>query len=450
MNTYCSIDNYLKHNHREFRKLLGDCCIDISTAQTLLIPSEAVVKKYKVERKNADKKKFADLSKKLTAHMIFQNLLDKQFMGGDSGNKLQQLIRLTAPKNGVLEMHTGPDFKTVAKLKIIKDFEPRLGMKGDQIPISVAEIEGDIAIDGKSWQTRSSAPGPRTIGQRTARARARGRGEDDIIGGSETKRKNYEILLAQGENHKDHGHCPFVSTIGGLLAWLQTEKNMQIPEYDTIRKRIASLVSYDAVGMYFAIIQPFSDNSFLTNDIINEWSFAQKESSDFPAIWQDFANKFCPSSSDRSTFLESRGDFVSQSTPLTFIDIYNSAVPKVFDGVISPEQKLWADELLFISYMRCHRGDNSAAQIREFGELVGVAHPGNNYIAESLYSSEDYWRKFGNSQLDGENGPVVFHKSEFFLKHTIVDDSNICKEIITKCTKSPTKYSIAFREINPL
>lgn len=446
--TYCSIDNYLRHNNKAFKDLLDDCCIDPNSATTVLIPSDKNLKQLKALRKSSDRKEFAKLAKLLYAHFIFQNLLDKNFAGGDTGNKLQQTVRLTAPKNGVLEMLSGPDFKTKAKLTIVKNFQPRFGGRDETpIPISVAEIDGEIAIDGVPFHAKSSAPGPKTVGQKTAR----GKGEFDT---QSAKRRNYEYLLNLSKNNGDsHGHCPFVAVMAGLLIWLEGQT---FPECEVIKKRVAYLTSYDAVGMYFAIIQPFSENSFLSNDILNRWSFAHREKDDrnqnYQTIWDNFVDRYCGEGrlEKREPFLTLKNEIVNRSLPLDFIVKYEEAVETLYDGVFTPHQKLWADELLFSSYYRCSRGENKHEDIARFGEHVESAHPGNDYEKESIYSSTDYWLKFGGSTLTGESGPVAFLNSKFFLKNDLVDDSDVCKDIIAKCDKKQSNFSIAYRMINPL
>lgn len=444
MSVFATIESYLLSHPRLslVHQLYQRAGITIGESRTIFIPdiSEDELKKELKKLNNiADPGDFTAFATKLWARLCRDDLHNQKYAsGGEISNKARQICKMSPVSNGKFKLLSGPDLKTEATCEFAKDFIQAKDHKGiADKPICVVMYKGDIAADGKEAPMIQHGAAEEYFEPSTA-----------FVGGSEQTKKikteNFESLLAKGRN-------AFTETMAGLLIYL-TKSNVE--ELASCKQVVATLASYDTYGMYLALVQPYSESSFLPNRLFLEgedsWAFGVAHSVEYTKIFEDFVSAFSPEidQSARKEALEKiRHQQSNNQIGQQFKELYKNYTEKVF-GVkyeLSPEQKLWADELLF-----------KTAYCDEPSEMIAQSYTGQDYVGESTYASFAYNKAFSiiglfnADSLNAKNGAVSFLRSEYFLKCCLVDEPNTLREEMVKYSNPLSAKARAFCLINGL
>ena len=442
MPIYANVKSYLSKHHRAFLELLERVGIDTDNTNTVIVPTEAQIKKWTTDIDKYSKTEFADLSTKLYAHTFRQNFNDPKVLGAagfETINGARQLCKVGKISGKEFELMTGADLKTIAKCKIDPNFEPSQNFKdSNQKPICVVVfLSGEIATDGqvKEFSPRGAAEDPIENEVFSTFYGAR----EDLEKIRKAKCDNFKYLLSKGRQ-------AFAECIGGLLKYLD---KTELSELDSCKQVVASLLSYDACATYVVIIQPYGDNSFIPSRLmLDEWNFTHALAPNYVTIFEEFAAKYAPKidESARSNALKkARSQLVNVNMSLSFKEIYDEYVPKVYpsDFGLSSSELLWAHEAEFKMIHSVDIIDLLAEQFR-----------GADYEKESAYSNEDYIRScssygiFSSESLRRDNSPNGFAKSEYFLKYTLVADPACCKTELESFSNPLDAKAKAFCLIN--
>lgn len=431
MGVYSNIETYLVSKRKDLPDPKSDpyaaliymfnaIGVDLQKVNTLFLPSDVTeLTHYAKPLKDAkDNDEYQKITRILMAHVSTTDLHNARYAGNASEfqNKLGQIAKISPVSNGSFTLYTGPELKTEAKCKFVSDFVAAKDRTGTaDKPICVVEYSsGEISTDGKMAQRTTGAADEIVELEFPA-----------FVGASENcdvrkcKSENFKMLLAKGKG-------AFIETMAGLLVFLS---KTNVSELDKCKEMVASLASYDAYGMYITLICPHGPRSLIPDRLIDgsdgSWCFSIAHSGNYTDIVDNFVSSFSP-----KIDVSKRDEVVSRlkKDPPThqmgqkFMEIYKNHVSEIYgnDYMLSPDQLLWAHEVLYKSACR-----------DEIDEGLAINYSGEKeYSQESNFSSFSYNRTFINAGLfsaatlygGGGESPLGFLQSQYFLKYALVAD----------------------------
>lgn len=475
MPVYCSNKHYLEEEHPAIADIFEQLCVDVNTYPLLLIPSSAdlaIIKKGVADGKKGDQASFRNATRLAMAHLSYANLMDekfdqKEFHNNGLGQKTKIVKKSASKKRDSItfDLLSGKDFKTKAECELDPKFIPayRPGDRYDKDPTEMIKAvgivkSGSIATDGVSQISESKKE---EVSKMIGGAYAAFKSSDQ-----QSKLQKFEHLYSKFKQSIQSGskNDPFAATIAGLMKWVKSKKDESgehQSDYIRAYQLICSLSSYDTLGMYLALFQPFGHNQFIPQLLTSDhWDGAEMVANpgDYCEVFETFYD-CCPdydSSKMESIKSEACNEINDEITPIErakkIYEIYQSYIPRMFgDDFLDSDQKAWADEFLFKSHYLFDRGCCSDKFLSCCDNIVQLARDhfrGNDYKSETLFADTDYMSKFANiDSVSKPTGTEKFIRSDFFLKHKFVSSGN-CKKYISECSNPATSKMIAFSAIN--
>lgn len=412
MNVYCSIDNWIREHNPKFHELLASICLNNLFGKTFVNPSKGQVDEYVKMSKSKNKADRRTLVSKIRSHYINIDLHDKNFAPGKYPTiNNNNTVDISAATAGVFTIKSGKDLKSVYKVKLNTTFEPEWIYRDniDKNMCVVDFVSGEMSHEGITLTG-------------IAQPNAKMDGASEYVKSNNLKMLNWSEVT-ESTYSEIRLNVPIVHaavTCAGLLKFILL-KNESVPEYTEIGKLIHTTMCYEPFAMWYILVQPFSQNQFMPERLIEEWGFAPCVHPDFCALWEEFANKY-PTDVDHkecdaliADMKDSAGIFVIEDLQ----EMYKNNCVKLFSHIANfpCEQKLWADE---VCYYIC----NKMAHIRKTGDLdeykqlcetLKNNYPGKNYKGECLITTKDYWEKLASKNQI--NDMKTFASSFCCMKH---------------------------------
>lgn len=432
MAAYCCISKYLEKHHPDWYNIIDQTCIQVDNFPLVVIPPkkelESLLTLAKKSKRSVDELK--KLEDTVRAHCIHAKIHDSAYNPNEfHNNGLGHKTRVTLPKGDSLEIHSGEKLDNVAKCELA-DFKAGYSSRGDGTKfknMAVAIIKtGSISITG----LRSTDPNPEVTP-------FYGAGYPEFQSSDTGKLDKFEKMLRTLKTNIEQGNHknPFVSAIAGLMKYLMENKNKDA-DHTRAYQLVVSLSTYDALGMYIVLLQPYGQHQFLndkfTSQIWDGAELATDNEGDFCNLFQQFSSECdCIDHAKAAQLVsEARRETSSGRTAsLKLVELYKEYIPKIFgDDYLEAPQKLWADECLFRLHKCFEQNCESPKErlLKALACMVDYAshHPGNDYQAESLYWDSEYWMEnAAKESINGNAGPGAFGASDFFLKHKLVEST---------------------------
>lgn len=445
MPVYSTVESYLEKHHKKFLDLLHRVGVNTERLNTVIIPPDAEIEKWSKAIDSMDLDGFQKFTNQIYAHLFNKVLNEKTLSEGQNQitNALQQICKFTKLTNGKFEIHSGPDVDKpteTAQCEIDKNFEAAKDFKGISTkPIAVIlRKSGGIATDGKRMEFKTTGSAEDVEEEMIEEAYHSFSGGVDNDKAIKAKCDNFKLLMSKGKH-------AFTECIAGLLVYLQKSN---VSEFDSLKKVVASLLTYNAAATYIVLFQPYGKGSFIPHRLMTEeWCFAPARSSDYVKIFEDFAAEHAPKIDDgaRKTALrEARSGLTNVYMGVHFKKIYEQYFSKVFpsDFDLTCEQALWAHEALF---KMCYA---------DATEMHAEAFRGENYEEESTFTNPKYIKScaetgvYSSDSLKCDCSPRGFVNSEYFLKYTIPAEPSCCKDEMSKHSNPLDATARAFCQIN--
>lgn len=454
MPVFCCISNYLEEDHDKYYAAQENACVEVDNYPIVLIPSDKKLAEIAKLQKSGDLKDFREAQMQLLAYCIHAKPKDpdadfKKTPIGSNG--VRQIIKFAKFDDKGFTVLSGPDYKTEAECVYNTDFIPMLSSnpkkEGQQTYRYVATIKkGDVATNGNSKNDQNMEQAVKLMG---------GAYEAIQSNNLADKKRAFEKILNDTKQSNGSKNF-FVSTIAGLISWLgqklADKSDANYKDYHRACVLIKSFCSYDALGLYLALFQPFGKHQFLAESITSsDWSGAERSASgaEYCDILKSIDNmcdcECCESCGKyRKEAIAKMSD--SDSGLLTKQDqakaikgVYDEYVEKMFGSdFLESSQKVWADELLFRSHTIfddcCDKsGEDINRCIDRIVDMAKDNFPGNDYKSEGLFGDPNYWDKIAQPHSwKSKQSPIVFLESPFFLKCCFTDCPKCC-EYVSKC-----------------
>jgi len=464
MVVYCSTHNYLLKEHPDFADCARDACISPDDYPLVIIPPKKDITAIAKALNTDDPVKYRETKMKLLSYFVHAKPRSEDFKEKPEGvNGLRQRVRFSGLKDNQFVMHSGKDFTTLATCKYVNDFTPALSAaknrEGESMHKYVATLDkGEISLDGIS---RNDSV-PDNVAKLMGGAYVAYETGKDV-----DKKSKFEELLKSWHHaiDSDSKKNPFVSAIAGLICCikkgLENQQSEHYEHYHRACQLVKSLGTYDALGMYLVLFQPFGPHQFIPQMFTSrEWDGAEKAAdsgSEYCDLFECVDNlcscDCCKKISSRDAAIRDMDEmFDDKERASGIMGVYEKYIPQMFgDDFLDCKQKLWADELSFRLHSSFKYGCKGSTKdlkhsIEKMVDLAKNMFPGKNYKSESLFSKPEYWSTASIDSITGSTGSNAFIKSEFFLKCCFTSSPE-CKDYVSCCsnpisTKTRTYFAI--------
>lgn len=461
MPAYSSIELYLSEKHPNFYTFFEYTGLPIDDITTVIVPNKKVLESLAAKYNNPkrSRKDLQEVTTQLATHLIYVKIQEpyNTFPGGEVGNKAKQSVKISPiDSKGNFTIDSGSKYEVTTECCVAKDFEsplPRSGTAPRPLFVGImSESASPISANGNQY-VKKKMNKKEALGQ--------------FFGGdfqrfastnlAEKKKIFMELLEKTKDNIKNgKSYNPITAVIAGLMKWIMDDcPNASSEDCEKAKILVSTLASYDTLGMYLVLFQPFGPHQFIPNSFTDEhWKYAPDSTSDnYCSLMESFCDKYCPSDCDKRNeeAQKIRNQIYDKCISTDFLSHYEKCLIAVFgNNYLNHIQKLWADEFLFNSYKKfCSCCSSSPEQIINcMDEIVKMAefnYSGENYHNECVYCDSTYWENYADK--DAVKNPIEFLNSDFFIKCKLCDPQCKCKEWLQKCCCDQS-YARAFCLIN--
>ena len=400
---------YLEKHHERFYSVLSSFAVFTDRDALILIPGDAfldaVDKKIMAAAASVDScSELRKIAVSLSVLCINQ-YVPSDFSGGEGINKAGQGVKISAVKAGVFEVHSGVDYKTVAKCKLIPTLGAPFHMSDDCRKFSFAHISsGSVAVDGPKVD-------------RPQQVRMEGGSIHEVTSPSNIldmkKALHDDIVVTSGYTGKDY----YAPVMAGLVRCLELES-------DKFALDIKSFCQYYTgctVSMFYALVAPLSRRSFVSDGFLTKWMGAPY----YPAVGistyiKSFYDLHCARYVNAQAILDhkAKSDHGFRLSPAvtsaSIVGMYSS-VKDIYGEEIGTK-RMWTDGINFSVHRILKSASDMKMKLVCLGKLAERSK-GNDFASECEVAFVERW----DCSVGNDNAPAEF--VEGFVMRTVTPHS---------------------------
>lgn len=400
---------YLEKHHERYASVLSSFAVFADRDPLILIPDDVFLDgvSEKIMAAASSVNQCDDLRKIAVSLSVLciNEHVPANYAGGEGINKAGQSVKISAVKSGAFEVHSGSDYKTVAKCKLIPVLGAPFHMSDECRKFSFAHIvSGSVSVDGNKVDR------PKAV-------RMEGGAIHEVTSPNNIlvmKRALHDdIIVTTGYTGKDY----YAPVMAGLVRCLELES-------DKFARDIKSFCQYYTgctISMFYALVAPLSKKSFISDGLFTKWMGAPYyPAAGISAYIKSFYDQHCANHVNAQAILDHKdklahGYKLSPAfTSASIAGMYTSV--KAIYGEEIGVKRLWADGINFSVHRILKSSSDIKAKLSCLSRLA-ECNKGVDYSRECEVAFVERW----DCSVGNDNAPAEFVKD--FVMRTVTPHS---------------------------